>query len=205
MISSLGDLTKLEQNLVKEKVTHLAVLRNWFEVVNVNPLFQTNEATPEIMEVFEFNPAHMHFTSKDVGTLTAMGRNYLARGDTRDAISVLRTAVRYDPRSSRAHNYLGWALLMSGQLDAAEMEIKNALHLHSTYWEARLGMAQVLLRRNHPQEAVTELRNLVQMNPRMVAAYQTLEQIYAQLGDTASARWSREQFQIEQGKTGQEY
>jgi tetratricopeptide (TPR) repeat protein len=200
MIANLGDLSKLLQSLIREHVTHLAVLRNWFEIVNVNPIFHTSEQSPEIMEVFAFDPTQMHFTAKNVSMLTTGGEGYLMRGDVRSALQVLQAAAQYDPLSSRVHNDLGWALLRTVQLDAAEGEFQKALRLHPTYWEARLAMSQISLSRNRPQEAIYRLNELVRDNPGFLVGYQTLEQIYSQLGDTTNARLVREHLLVQSEK-----
>src|ERR1041384_2416945 len=85
MIDNIGSLDKLMRFLIRRKVTRLAVLRNWFEVVNENPLFQTDELSPEIMEVFPFDPARTHFTPGVVGEMTGSAEYYLSKGDPRSA------------------------------------------------------------------------------------------------------------------------
>lgn len=192
MIERIGDLGLLRDFLVRQNVTHLALLRNWFEVVNIAPLFQTDERVPEIMEVFEFDRERVHFTTGQVSWLTANGGMALARGDVREGGPMLERAVLLDPRSSRARHHFGWALLMAGNFDRAEAEFRKALELYPTYWPAEYALSQVSLRRGQPQEALQRLRALVKANPAMPVAYQSMAQIQAQLGDTAGARISLE-------------
>ena len=55
MINNIGRFDLLKKFLVKNGTTHIATLRNWFEVVNMKPLFQTDPRYLEIMEVFPFD------------------------------------------------------------------------------------------------------------------------------------------------------
>ncbi|MBI2620160.1 MAG: tetratricopeptide repeat protein [Ignavibacteriales bacterium] len=194
MIENIGHLDRLKAFLIRGGVTHLALLRNWFEVVNVNPVFQTNEQTPEIMEVFEFDPDKAHFTSSQVGKLTDVGWQFLVRGNVVQGVTLVERAVQLDPNSSRARHRFGWGLMMIGRLDQAEEELNKALELHPTNWEARFALAQVSLRRNRPREAIGRLEQLTKDKPDMVPAYQALAQIYAQTGDTARARLLVDEF-----------
>ncbi|MBI4417573.1 MAG: tetratricopeptide repeat protein [Ignavibacteriales bacterium] len=196
MIARIGNLPATKQFLVERGVTHLAVLRNWFEAVNVNPIFQTNEATPEIMEVFAFEPDRMHFTTGVVAWLTATGWLHLSRGDLQQGGPLVERAVQLDSLSSRAHHHFGWALMMAGKLEEAEREFRTALALNPEYWSAYFALTQVPLRQNHPREAIRRLEALVKMNPKMLAAYQSIAQIYGQMGETDKAEAAMKVFRM---------
>lgn len=187
MIARIGDLDAMKEFLVSQGVTHLALLRNWFEVVNVNPIYQTDEARPEIMEVFAFDPARVHFTTARVAWLTATGWLHLSRGNLREGGPLVEQAVRLDSLSSRARHHLGWAFMMNGNLDGAEQEFAAALSLHPECWPAYFGQAQVLLRRNDPQGAIRRLRDLIRVNPSVPEAYQFIARIHGQMGETEKA------------------
>ncbi|MEX1140188.1 MAG: hypothetical protein WEF53_12650 [Bacteroidota bacterium] len=194
MIPRIGNLDLLREFLQEQEVTHLALLRNWFEVVNVNPLFQTNELTPEILEVFAFDPERVHFTTSQVAWLTATGWQYLARGDLSQGGPLVERAVLLDSLSSRARHHFAWALAMAGQIDRAEEEFAKSIRLHPAYWQAHFALAQLPLRRQQPNEAIARLQKLLKANPEMPAAYQSMAQIYGQMGDTANARLALDQF-----------
>ena len=194
MIQNIGNLDKLKEFLVRQGVTHLALLRNWFEVVNVNSVFRTDEQNPEIMEVFEFDPARIHMTSKEVNWLTERGWQFLLRGDTQQGGPLVERAVQLDSLSSRAHHHFGWALMMIGQFDRSERQLRRAIELHPAYWNAYFALAQIPLRQGKTDEGIARLQKLVAMNPEMLVADQQLMQIYEQQGDTARARYYLEQY-----------
>lgn len=182
MIENIGNLNGLKTFMSRQGTTHLALLRNWFEVVNVNPVFQTDERFPEIVEVFEYNPARIHFTSKDANWLTENGWRAVAAGNLQQGGPMLEEAVRRDPRSSRAHLCLGKALLLAGDVGRADQEVRKALELHPMFWDAQLTLALVAMRRDKPREAIDLLERLIKNNPSFAKAYQVLGEIYAQSG-----------------------
>ena len=194
MIQNIGNLNKLYGFLTQQGVTHLALLRNWFEVVNVNAMFQTNEVTPEIMEVFNYGPDRIHVTSKEVNWLTERSWQFLIRGDAQQGGPLIERAVKLDSLSSRAHHHFGWALMMVGQFERSEAELRLAIALNPSYWNAYFALAQVPLRQGKTREGIARLEKLVAMNPRMLPADQQLAQMYEQLGDTAKARYYLEQY-----------
>ena len=143
MIPNLHNLDSLGAFLVRKRVTHLAVLRNWFEIVNVNPLFQTDEAHPEIMEVFPFDPSRIHIVPSNVFRIEQIGLSCLANGESRTAVSIFMTAVRLDPFSSKLHMELGVALLSAGKIPEAEASLRRSLEIQPTLWNARAALAQI--------------------------------------------------------------
>jgi tetratricopeptide (TPR) repeat protein len=203
MINNLGRLDKLMEFMAKKRVTHLAVLRNWFEIVNQNALFRTDERTPEIMEVFEFNPTLTHITPRTAGDLTNTAEYYLSMGNVQQAGPLLEQAVQIDSYSSKAHFLLGSALLSVGKLDGAEAELTKALHLHPDYWDARLGLAQLCVNRGRPQEAVARLDTIVQQNPSYAPGYGLLARIYktSRLDSVKAEQYLRRYQELSKGPT----
>jgi tetratricopeptide (TPR) repeat protein len=178
MIDNIGSFAKLQRFLILKKATHLAVLRNWFEVTNQNPIFQTDERFPEIMEVFEFDPARVHFTPQNAGRLTDVAEYYLSIGNAQQAGQMLEQALRIDPQSSKTHYLLGKAFAAAGKLERAEQEFRAALQLHPTLWDAQLEIALIAVKKNQLTDAITQLESLIKINPSLAAGYQTLAQIY---------------------------
>jgi tetratricopeptide (TPR) repeat protein len=178
MINNIGSFNKLMQFLAQKKVTHLALLRNWFTVENQDPLFQTDIQHPEIMEVFEFNPARIHFTPQDAARMTETAEYYLSLGNIQQAGPILQQSVKLDPQSSKTHYFLGNAYMSIGSLDKAEAELQTALRLYPTYWDAQLMLAQVAAKRNRPNEVVAQLETIIRKNPKYAQGYRALVQAY---------------------------
>ena len=195
MIGHIGRIDKLLEYLRKQNVTHLAVLRSWFEINNVHSLFMTDERHPEVMEVFVFDPEQMHFTNHTASMLSERARLELAAGNVQQAGGMLEQALQYDANSARIHLLLGRALMLVGKLDDADREFGVALMLQGDLWDARFGRADVAARRQKPQEAIAMLQELIRDNPAYSAGYQALAQLYYRTRiDTAKAAYYLRRF-----------
>lgn len=179
MIERIGRMDKLRQFLVEKGVTHVAVLRNWFEVVNQSPVFRTDERNPEIMEVFAFDPGTTHFTGQDVTRATVAATQYLYQGQFDIAGQILSRAAAMDPENSKVHQLLGAMFLAVGNLDRASVEFQTALRLFPGFLDAQIGVAQIAARQNNPDAAVSQLETIAAKNPNYPSVYRALAEVYS--------------------------
>jgi len=119
MIHNIGRTDLLMKFLVQHRATHLAVLRDWFEVANMKPLFQTDPLHLEIMEVFPFNSQFTHFTSPEATHWNDVGEYYLSMGNDSTAIMLFKRSLLIDPKSARTNFLLGKTALALGDLKEA--------------------------------------------------------------------------------------
>jgi len=188
MIENIGSFEGLAGFLRRHHVTHLAVLRNWFELANQNPLFQTDEQSPEIMEVFAFDPHRSRFTPQNASRLTAQGLHLLAAGQVHRAGPLLEASLRIDPRSARARAAISRAYLALGKTAEAEREINAALTLQPDSWEARRALGRLLVMRNDTDSAIAVYRKIIQEDSTYAPVHLELSQIYLNvIRDTAAA------------------
>ncbi len=178
MIDNIGSFDKLRAFLIRKKVTHLAVLRNWFEVDNQPLLFHTDEQHPEILDIMVFDPRQSHFVAQDATRARDAAIYYFSLGDYQQAELILRQAVSYDPSSSRTHYWLGNTFLSLNNLQAAQLEFQNALQLYPQFPEAASGLAGVFLRNNKPAQAISILERAVQDNPEDAEGFGMLAAAY---------------------------
>ena len=133
MINNIGRFDLLREFLVKSGVTHIAVLKNWFEIVNMNPLFQTDPTHPEVMQVFRFDPARSHFTSQEATRLNDAGEYYLSVGNVAYAFQIFRQSLQLDPQSARTNFLVGKAAHMLGDTALARQRFMIARELQPDY------------------------------------------------------------------------
>jgi tetratricopeptide (TPR) repeat protein len=189
MIERIGSLDRLRQFLIMQKATHVAVLRNWFEVVNQNPIYKTDERYPEILEIFAFDPVRTHFTPQNVTSVTEAARMDLTTGNTQEAVRLLEWAVQADPQSSRAQYLLGVADFAAGDLEKAKVPMRKALELHPEFWDVYPMLARLEVRRGNPEGALAELQTYLGKNPGSPEPYKELSGFYRSVRhDTALAR-----------------
>lgn len=196
MIERIGNLNRLHQFLVEKNVSHIAVLRNWFEVVNQQPLFQTDERNPEIMEVFLFDRQQTHFTPQEAGRMIAVAGQYLYQNQFNTAMNLLGRALSVDPRNSKAHHFLGIALMMSERFDEATREFDSALRIYPGFVDARIGLAQVAASRGDSASAIMQLETIVNEHPEYPKVYQALADVYTKFRlDNEKARLYIQRYQ----------
>lgn len=111
--------------------------------------------------------------------MNAAAAHYLSAGAIQRAGPMLEQSLRIDPQSSRTHFLLANAFAAIGKLDDAERELRTAMDLHPSYWDAQVVFAQLAARRNKPGEAIAQLETIVTKNPSCASAYRALADIYA--------------------------
>jgi hypothetical protein len=127
-LHSADYLDYLRGLFARMKVTHLAVLRNWLEVVNVEPLF-TSGPEFEILEVFAWDPGRTHLLPVQAMQLNDAARNAFQQGSPAGAVRLLGASLQADPKSSITWLMLAEVHLATGRLDEAEKACQEALAL----------------------------------------------------------------------------
>ena len=133
MIKNIGRFDLLMGFLIRNGVTHVAVLRNWFEVVNMNPMYQTDPVHPEVMQVFRFDRVHTHFTAQDATKLNDAGEYYLSGGNVSYAFQLFRQAFALDPQSARSNFLIGKTAFLLGDTNTAKQRFRIVSDLQPDY------------------------------------------------------------------------
>ncbi len=190
MIERIGNLDALKDFLVRNNVTHIVVLRNWFEVVNQRPLFVTGDREPgEIMEVFKFDAERIHFAPQNITQAASVAGQYLYQGQFDRAGQILQQAIRIDPNNSKLRHLAGTLFLGTGNPDEAARQFNEALRLNPDFIEARIGLAQVATSRGEKNEAVNRLNAIISEYPDFPATYRVIADVYRTFGlDSLKAR-----------------
>jgi len=195
MIRNIGNFEGLRRFLATSHVTHLALLRNWFEVPNQTPLFQTDERTPEILEVFVFDPDRVRFVRQDVTRATMAATQLVTMGRWAEALAILEHELRVEPECSRIHFLAGVAASSLGRSERAEAALKAAVQLQPDHWPARTLAAELRRRRGDTAGAISELEAVAKGNPGYADAYRGLVRVYEEnLRDTVNAQRVRARY-----------
>lgn len=102
----------------------------------------------------------------DFPALLHLGTVLLSRLNPGAALSMLEEAVKSDPKSAEAHNFLGSALSSLGRTAEATQQFRTALELKPEYSNARLNLGNSLVKAGKLDEAITEYRRILEANPQ---------------------------------------
>ncbi len=180
MIENIGSLDRLKSFLIRKKATHLAVLRNWFEVDNVPVLFETDPAHPEVLQVMDFHSGRVHFVPQNVTRMRDLASRYYAAGEYQQAGELLQQALNIDPMSSQTSYWMAQTLFALGRTDESDRLVRNALTLFPSFAEAHLLEAQIALKRGAPEESVRILEDGIKRSPAAPDLYLELASVLRQ-------------------------
>jgi len=105
----------------------------------------------------------------------SLGRLLFEDGQLREAREQLETFVRLRPlreEAVEARALIGRALLAEGRLDEAAEQFRQVLQMQSSYVDGYVGLAEVFLAQERPNDAVTQYRAYVAKggrNPRVLS------------------------------------
>jgi tetratricopeptide (TPR) repeat protein len=163
-------------------VTHIAFLREWYQVTNQQPLFTTGDKNFELMEVYRFEPERTHILSREVNGMNNYALQMIQSKQIQQALSVLNRAYQIDPNSSLTTYYLAYALIVNGDKPNAEKFLKKALELNPDYREATLSLSDFYLREGKKQDAKLVAESFLKRNPSDTL----VKSFMNKLGDTAN-------------------
>ena len=172
--------TYLEQYLNRNKITHIAVLTSWLEIVNSNSLFSPVNS-PEIIEVHAYAPGKTHIQSHAVSAYNNEAiRLAIQQKNYEPALKLLEQARSMDAASSQTLLYLGAVYEMSGRPEMAEQYYHKALAIFPEYPEAHYGLARLYFKQGRSQEARAAAEKCLAASPEFQPARDLLQEINRQ-------------------------
>lgn len=181
LITKINDrnyTTFLMDYLKKSNVSYLAFLREWYRVVNQNPLYTSVNKDPiEFMDVFRYEPDKTYIISKEANSIIMAAQDMLGRRSPQQALQYLQQALRVEPNSS--YTYLMLAYAYSGMRDNANAEksLKKALEIFPDFKEALLQSANLDKQTGKKDEAVKSLERLIKIDPQNKTALDMLKSL----------------------------
>lgn len=124
-------------------------------------------------------------------SLVSSSKEFLAKKDTKAAVIQLKNALQKNPNLAEARFLLGSALLESGDLAGAELELRKALELKHPADAVAPQLARAMLGLGQAKKMVDEFGGLVLSSREAQAPLKTsLSSAYAALGNEEDARRS---------------
>lgn len=107
------------------------------------------------------------------------------------AVPILSLALRRNPASPDTIHHLGIALLLSGELDRAELAFRSAMGARSDYAEAMTGLAEVRRAKGDADGAYALLERAVELKNNYSPAYIAYSLMRFDRSLAPDARWNR--------------
>lgn len=181
----VGFIGYLNNYLIEKKVDYLITLRNWFEVVNDNPVFvPVNE--PEILEIYKFKPHKTHILDGQASVLIQQAIQYLNGRDYTSAERMFLQALSADPISSRTYFILGYFYISAGQSAKGEEYLNKALTIFPEFPEADFMKAQVELSKKNYASAKEYNDKCLSIDPSHKEALEMREKLKSIIQDAGS-------------------
>jgi TonB family protein len=121
------------------------------------------------------------------GALAGAASDLGRKGQTEEALAMLREAVAMDPTAARTRTIMGYLFLRQGRLEEAARELDAAKRIDFREVEARTELGFVLLQLGREEEALVELRDVLRIDRRAPRAFVGIGMILARRERTGEA------------------
>lgn len=198
LAAAKGDLAQVAAYLRTNGATHVATLRERFEVVNVNHLFQTSLRYPEIMEVFPYEAGRTHIMAQPASALLVDAVRLMQSRQFSSALPLLDQAMKLDPRSCRTNTLVGVCFLAMNDTTQAEEFLTQALALHPEYGPAMVPLGDVYTGRKQYTNAYTMLERAYQLLPNSQQVQDSYSRLTVAHGIDSAAAMGQRTMQVTQ-------
>jgi Tfp pilus assembly protein PilF len=101
----------------------------------------------------------------------------------KDSETLFRHTLSVTSNNPLMENNLGTALFFSGDIPGALLHFRRAVWIKADYHDARLNMAEVLMRENRMDEAISEYREVLRQRPDAYGAHTKLGEALVMAGE----------------------
>ncbi|HRE10244.1 MAG TPA: tetratricopeptide repeat protein [Ignavibacteria bacterium] len=169
----------LEQ-MKSQKVSYMAFLKEWFQVVNDEPLIEFGDQNFEIMQIFRYQPDKIHILSAEVNSGIQYAVNFINARQYQQALSVLKQVAAMDPNSSLTYIRLAYVYTALNDPGNAEKSLLKAIEIYPGYRDAILSLANLYKAQNKISETKNIIGRYLETNPNDTTALR----IISGLGET---------------------
>ena len=101
----------------------------------------------------------------------------------KNSVTLFQHTVDHTERNDFAHNNLGHALMLKGEMEESILHFKKATEYNPQQVMARLNLAKAYRSLDRPQEAILAYNHLLQVQPGHVVVHFELGKLYHKEGD----------------------
>jgi tetratricopeptide (TPR) repeat protein len=159
----------------KENVKYLVFLREWYRVVNQDPLFSTfGKLPPEVMDIYEFKPGETHIVSSEVRSILMYAEELLSQKNAQQALLYLNRAAALEPESSYTFYLMSYAYSLLNDLENFEGSLLKAVEIYPQYTDALLNLGNFYSMQGNSEEAGKYLNRVLEIDPENESAKEIL-------------------------------
>ncbi len=164
--------------LKKSGAKYLAFQREWYRVVNQNPLYTSINKEPiETIDIFKFEPDKTHIINRETNSLIMAAQNLLAQRGNQQALKYLAQALKTDPQSSFTYFLIADTYLGLDDRLNFEKNMNKALEIFPDFKDALLQMGNYCKQVNRTEEAKTYLERYLKLEPGNKKASEMLKSL----------------------------
>ena len=182
-----GFIDYLNNYLIEKKTDYVVTLRNWFEVVNDNPVFVPVKE-PEILEIYKFKPNKTHLLRREASGMIQQAIQFLNMNDNINAEGAFLQALSVDPISSKTNYALGYFYIATGQNAKGEEYLNKALTIFPEFADANFMMAQIQLLKKNYTGAKEYAEKCLRIDPTHKDALELMEKLKNKADTTATIK-----------------
>lgn len=172
----------LNNYFAQNEVDYLVTLRNWFEVVNDNPIFiPVNQF--EFLEIFKYKTGKTHITPRQATQMNEQAIQIFQQNNPVVADQILRQSLNVDPSSSRTLFLLGAVAENKKDYLNAETFFEKAIQIFPEYAEANFGLARIKYNQRKYLEAMENVNMCLSVKPDYNPAVDLLELIKTKISN----------------------
>ena len=169
LISKINDnnyATIMTEHLKKNGANYLLFQREWYRVVNQNPLFTSVNKDPvETIDVFKFYPDKTHILTREVNSMVMGVQNLIAQKAYNQALQYLNQIVKMDPQSSYTYYLIANTYAMLNDKNNFEKNLIKALDIFPDYKEVLFQLGNFYKQTNRNDEAKKYLERYLKISP----------------------------------------
>ncbi|MDR3610217.1 MAG: tetratricopeptide repeat protein [Ignavibacteriaceae bacterium] len=170
----IGFITYLNNYLIEKKPDYIVTLKNWFEIVNDNPVYSPVRE-PEILEIYKFKPNKTHILSGEASAYIGQAIQYMNLNDNARGEKAFLLALAADPASSKTNFILAYFYISEGFKSKGEEFLSKALSIFPEYADANFLMGRVQYEKKNYASAKEYINKCLQIDPAHKDALELLE------------------------------
>lgn len=167
----------VEEQIIKQNVTYMAFLKEWFQVVNQPALFTAGENAFEIMQVYKYIPGKTHLLSTEVNSGIQYASQLISSKQYPQAMNVLKQLAAMDPNSSLTYFMMAYVNSFTNDGVSAEKNLLKAIELYPDYKDAVLSLSNLYRIQQKNEDSRSVLKKYLSVNPQDTAVMNQLNKL----------------------------